>query len=235
MKILMEKQYRLHEMLTAFNRWAGWTSHDYRKYLYQETFGNFVKDVLDVCSPGDYGTGIKPQNITFAYFDEESDEYVLKDYVRQMLNEFYIRYCDYFAAADESETDTPEEQTMLDFYAKLFNVLNVTYPKYAPIIKALTDNENKLMDALSRDYEDSGGSDGTVTQRFNDTPQDGGAYEDDNHTTNINESVSNATSSLTHNETYDNKYVLEKLNYIRDNLSNIYTEWENKVATILWR
>ena len=221
MKILMEKQYNLKETL---------------EIVFSKTLGKAYKtslaDELATFLENQYSSqDIDSDMIKFATF--ESGTFAYNDYVEEMLNDFYNRFYNYFAIGINENSELAE--AVENFLFKFLNVLNVTYPKYAPIIKALTNNENKLMDALSRDYEDSGGSDGTVTQRFNDTPQDGGAYEDDNHTTNINESVSNATSSLTHTETYDNKYVLEKINYIRDNLSNIYTEWENKVATILWR
>ena len=235
MKILMEKQYSLTDMVTAFNSWAGWSPHDYRKYLYQESFGYFIKDVLDCINSTNYGSGLKSRNIQFADYDSDNDEYDLKDYVAQMLDEFYLRYCDYFAAADSSVTDVPEEQTMLDFYAKLFNVLNVTYPKYATIIKFYKNNETKLMDSLNRDYTDDADSSGTVTSRYNDTPQDGGLFEDDTHTSNVNETSSSSDSGLEHKETYNNEYMIDRINKIRDNLSNLFTEWENKVATILWR
>lgn len=226
MKILMEKQYNL---LDIMQEWAESVDEHYNwRIPYTIVFSRVFEVLLH-----DSTIFIEPSLIKFADYDTDTYSYIYKDYIEEMLNSFWTRYYKYFATSIITDDEYNEKRN--EFIYKFINVLNITYPKYAPIIKALTDNENKLMDALARDYEDSGGSDGSVTQRFNDTPQDGGAFDDDNHTTNINESVSNSTSSLTHTETYDNKYVLEKINYIRDNLSNIYTEWENKVATILWR
>lgn len=223
MKILMEKQYSLKEACKLYSPYLTWDK------IYSIEFGNFIVSALSDLSG--LGYLLKASLIKFA--DLEEDTYVLKDYVSEMLGDFYVRYHDYFAVSIDDRELTRDD--VIDFLCKFFNVLNVTYPKYSLIIKALKDNEAKLMHSLNRDYTDGGESSGTVTSRYNDTPQDGGAFDDDNHTTNINESASSSESSLEHKEEYNNEYMIDRINKIRDNLSNIFTEWENKVATILWR
>lgn len=220
MKILMEKQYDLKDIVVAANIGSGWD------HPYITDFASFILLLLTQMS-------VNPDLIKFADFDENTDVWTHKDYIAEMLNDFYPRYYKYYAASTIDSELTSE--ICEEFWCKFFNVLNVTYPKYATIIKFYKNNEAKLMDSLNRDYTDDGDSSGTVTSRFNDTPQDGGLFEDDTHTTNVNETSSTSDSGLEHKETYNNEYMLDRLNRIRDNLSNLFTEWENKVATILWR
>lgn len=225
MKILMEKQYNLQEVFENIAPLSDW------KNPYSFDFGARLQGLLNDMYSSD--EGLNPDLISFAEFDSEHDEFTLKDYVDKCVNELFARYFKYYAISIEE--DSQLQTAINEFIWKFFNVLNVTYPKYSLIIKALKDNETKLMSGLSRDYTDDGDSSGTVTSRYNDTPQDGGAFDDDNHTTNINESASSSESSLEHKEEYNNEYMIDRINKIRDNLSNIFTEWENKVATILWR
>ena len=223
MKILMEKQYSLKEVCKEIFVSGYWDQ------VYGVQFSNYVLSMIsDLYQDG------SPVDKTLNFItQDENDDFIYLDFVDKMLDEFYNRFYKYNAIAvyDDSE----KEEAINEFITRFLNVLNVTYPKYATIIKFYTNNEAKLMDALNRDYTDDADSSGTVVNRYNDTPQDGGAFEDDNHTTNINESTSSSDSGLEHKETYNNEYMLDRLNRIRDNLSNIYTEWENKVATILWR
>ena len=225
MKILMEKQYSLKDVCKKYAPLFPWDN------AFGIAFSGVVEGILNDLKSSDYN--IIPSLIKFMDFDSDYDTFTCKDYVADMLNEFYTRYNEYLAVAKCDEDLT--EADCLKWFEKFFNVLNVTYPKYSVIIKAYKTNETKLMDSLNRDYTDDGDSSGTVTSRYNDTPQDGGLFEDDTHTSNVNETSSTSDSGLEHKETYNNEYMIDRINKIRDNLSNLFTEWENKVATILWR
>lgn len=236
MKILMEKQYSLYEtIIRIYALLNNAPMDDNRGYLYSDLLSWRMKDIVDVYASTHDPSHSLRQSIQFMEYNSDNDEFDYKDYVPRMLNEFMNRYADYYAISISNDEVDPSSKELLDFLFKFWNALNVTYPKYATIIKFYTNNEAKLMDALNRDYTDDADSSGTVVNRYNDTPQDGGAFEDDNHTTNINESTSSSDSGLEHKETYNTEYMIDRINKIRDNLSNLYTEWENKVATILWR
>lgn len=226
MKILMEKQYSLKDVCLFDSPSLPWNNP------YAITFSSYIESVLNDLKSGDYN--LKEDLIKFADFDGDHDEFFCKDYVDEMLNDFYPRFYNYFAVSKCGDESLSVDD-VLEFWTRFFNVLNVTYPKYSVIIKAYRTNEAKLMDSLNRDYTDDADSSGTVTSRYNDTPQDGGLFEDDTHTTNVNETSSSSDSGLEHKETYNNEYMIDRINKIRDNLSNLFTEWENKVATILWR
>ena len=228
MKILMEKQFNLQDV---FKDLADSIDEEFPwQYVYSFKFSTALATILKYTR-----TTYISDLIKFAEWDSDNNVYVYKDYVEEMLNDFYPRFYKYFAAACFKDDRAAFVEARDEFFVKFLNVMNVTYPKYALIIKALKDNEAKLMAGLTRDYTDDGDSSGTVTSRFNDTPQDGGLFEDDTHTTNVNETSSTSDSGLEHKEEYNNEYMIDRINKIRDNLSNIFTEWENKVATILWR
>ena len=232
MKTLIVKQYNFQEICDR--EMKNVTDIDYRwDLIYAVKFADRMKVILYELTHGIYN--LAPELIKFADWDSDNNTYIYKDYIEEMLNDFYVRFYKYYGVEVEDESIQTFSTAATEFFYKFWNVLNVTYPKYAPIIKAFKDNETKLMDSLNRDYTDDGDSSGSVVSRFNDTPQDGGAFDDDTHTTNINESESSSESGLEHKETYNNEYMLDRLNRIRDKLSNLFTEWENKVATILWR
>ena len=232
MKRMMKIQYDFQEVCKR--EMANVTDIEYRWYLiFAVKFADRIKIILNELTTGVYG--LAPELIKFADWDSENNTYIYKDYVEEMLNDFYPRFYKYYAVEVEDETTQAFSDAATEFFYKFWNVLNVTYPKYAPIIKSFKDNEAKLMASLNRDYTDDADSSGTVTSRFNDTPQDGGLFEDDAHTTNVNETSSSSDSGLEHKEEFNNEYMIDRINKIRDNLSNLFTEWENKVATILWR
>ena len=219
MKMLMKKSYNLKE---AFQELFGITMYKGYVVSLASKFNDFLdQEVVD---------GLLPEMIKFATYDDEHFTY--DDYIADMLDEFYNRYWNYTAFSIYNDDEL--EDASDNFMIKFLNVLNATYPKYKTIIKFFKNNENKLMDALDRSYTDNAGNKGASTNRFNDTPQNGGDYSDDNHTTNINQIESSATSNLTHKETYNNEYMLDRLNKVRDDLSNIFIRWENEVGKILW-
>ena len=184
-----------------------------------------LKNYLDNEVPN----GLHSSAIKFATYAD--DEFTYKDYIEEMLVEFYNRYYNWNAVAYYDSNKTQEEKS---FMIRFLNALNITYPVYAKLIKLYKDDEANLMAKLERSYTDLAGNTGSSTNRFNDTPQDGGAFADDNHTTNINEINSSTSSNLRHNETYTNAEMIDRLNKINDGLRNLYLEWENKVARILW-
>ena len=184
-----------------------------------------LKNYLDNEVPN----GLQSSAIKFATYAD--DTFTYKDYIEEMLIEFYNRYYDWNAIAYYDSNKTQEEKS---FMIRFLNALNITYPVYAKLIKLYKDDEANLMAKLERSYTDLAGNSGSSTNRFNDTPQDGGAFADDSHTTNINQINSSTSSNLRHNETYTNAEMIDRLNKINDNLRNLYLEWENKVARMLW-
>ena len=174
--------------------------------------------------------GLNTDAIKFGEFTDDVFSYF--DYVDEMIRDFYNRYYEYNAMAlNEYES---EITTAMRFFIKFVNAINATYPIYSKLIKLYKDNENKLLNLLERNYTDEGGTTGNSLNRFNDTPQEGGDFKDENHTTNVNQIDSSTTSGLEHKEEYSNDYLINRLNDVNDKLRNLFLEWENKIAQGVW-
>ena len=219
MKMLMKKSYNLKE---AFQELFG--NLMYNPYIV--SLADKFNDYLDAAVPD----GLLPEMIKFAAYDD--DHFTYDDYIEEMLNEFYNRFYKYTAFSIYSDDELNDAKD--DFAIRFLNALNVTYPKYRLIVKYYKDNQDNLMKGLTRQYRDDSGTSGSSTNRFNDTPQNGGDYSDDNHTTNINQIESESTSGLSHTEEYSNEYILDRINKISDDLKNVFLKWENEVGRILW-
>lgn len=220
MKIVTKNSYNFKEVMT--NICGDDTGIAFEK-IFSNKFNTAIVD-LSILSR------IQPSLLKFGTY--ESGSFTYADYIANMLDEFYNRYCDYIAL-NIYDIDNFNDKCR-EFLNKFFNALNITYPIYSKLIGIYTAQENHLLDSLNRDYTDDADSSGSSTNRFNDTPQDGGAFEDDTHTTNINEIATSSESGLEHKEEYNNEYMIDRLNKINDNLRNLYMEWENKVARMLW-
>ena len=94
------------------------------------------------------------------------------------------------------------------FIYKLWMILKGTYGKYAPLIGVYKDQEAKLMADIKT----------TGISRYNDTPQDGGDWSSDQHTTNISTSESTSTGAT----------IAVRLAEIRAMWENLYSEWASE-------
>jgi hypothetical protein len=98
----------------------------------------------------------------------------------------------------------------------ILNVLVNTAPKYIPIF---IQNKNSNANLLAKPTSSS-----QSISRFNDTPQNGGLFDDDEHTSKISES-SYETSA-------DMGSLVERLNDAFKNFHSITLEWSNEFARI---
>mgnify|MGYP006988848207 CR=1 FL=1 len=219
MKMIMKKTFNLKETLEEL---LGTTMYNPYIIDFSIVFKNYLNNEVP--------NGLDPDQIKFASFDEE--EFTYLDYVAEFLNEFYNRYYKYTSISIYSDDELND--ALDDFRIRFLNALNLTYPKYKILVKLYKDNESNLLKGLTRTYSDESATSGSSNNRFNDTPQNGGDYSDDPHTSSINQIDTAAESNLEHVEEYNNEYLIDRLNKVRDNLSNIFAKWENEVARILW-
>ena len=110
----------------------------------------------------------------------------------------------YYCYYDDVEDMQAElSQTLLRITAYLMK----TEKRYGKIIELYKENEAKLMDKLSV----------VSSTKFNDTPQDGGNFTDDDH-------VTNATETKTES---DPNTIIGRLNEVKNKYRDLYTEWLN--------
>ena len=152
--------------------------------------------------------------------DEIPEKYVDKNNY-DLLNLIVERYWDEYALESEEEYVTgaalsgyPDiQEKVRKFVAKLFNIIRFTYPKYSTLLKAYEDQSASLTAKLQKTF------DGDVTTRNNDTPQDGGDFDDDSHTSFLSHGVVDNT------EEWDNESMIERLEKIKNLYAKVMEQW----------
>lgn len=146
-------------------------------------------------------------------FDEDTDEtkelfknYLWPDYYDMPF--FFIDTSVMPWCADEEPTDTEVVNESLDYFGRMYKWLHETKDRYTYLINAYKDQETKLLSQISS----------KSTTKFNDTPQDGGNFDTDNHLTNITAIETSA----------DVATPIARLKEVKDNLRNLYSEWCNE-------
>ena len=184
------------------------------------------KEVLDILDEGSNLPWAMQDNFEGEFHSMFSGAPVWKnasaalDYIEDLWSLLFARYYDDYVLYNYDDEDGEEVEPTTDeiraFFAKLINVIVLTYPKYSVLLKSYQTKENGLLDQIA--------SNTTGVARFNDTPQnveDGGAdFEDDNHVTNI---TSTKGTSLT-----DGMTPIERLKQIQEGYKSVMRDWCNE-------
>ena len=134
-----------------------------------------------------------------------------------VLDELGRRYRDHLIACYRHDDPTEKIDAVTKALAMLANALNTSYVRYQPVLNAFKAQETTLLAQIST--SSSGHS------RFNDTPQDGGLYDDDTHTTNVTESSATSTT--------DGATPADRLDEIRKKWRSIRKEWTDSLGALL--
>lgn len=138
-----------------------------------------------------------------------------KDYINDLVNMVYDRFSThYIVSSIDDEVVTSELKKQAVF--KIIRIIVNTYPKYSQLMKYYGDLEDNLMKQI--------GSTTKATGRFNDTPQNGGDFSDDEHTSNITISESEVG--------VDGDTPIERLTEIKGKLVSIMYDWSNEFDKI---
>lgn len=118
----------------------------------------------------------------------------------------------------DKETLTVDEAKKLatDFGNKFYAIWNDTKTYYEKLLDVYTAQESKLFDKLSTTTDSN--------SRFNDTPQNGGSFDDDEHTTNITNNSS--TTSI------DPGTMMERIDEVRRKYRDTYSDWAEQFSKL---
>lgn len=130
----------------------------------------------------------------------------------------YSRYGDMGIFTSDKATLTHDENKKLfeNFLYKLINKIAFTQDRYLTLIKFYTQNKNDLLKQIS--------TTSSRVSRFNDTPQDEGVFSSDEHTTNLTED--NTTAST------DKDSLIIRLAEIQNNFENLYKNWLEEFTSL---
>lgn len=171
-------------------------------------------NIVAVAEDG-WGTdGIEKACTNLFEYDSSSSSWNSKEFINEFFVHLIMRFYSYFVYFVEGENPTVAEvfAANKEWLLKFFHMLDITAPKYTNILKIYKDNKSKLMDKLENGSK--------VVNRFNDTPQDGGTFDDDEHTTSITETDSSASTDVA--------TVMARIKEIQDSYDNIMLLWSNE-------
>ena len=137
-----------------------------------------------------------------------------------LINGIIERYWDEFVLLSEENMEDPTQilsypdilYKVRRFLGKLIDLINFTYPKYAAILSSYDSKKTHLLDQMNKSIS------GNDTRRDNDTPQDGGEFDDDNHTSFISQ------GEVSNEENWDDTPIIERL----DKISKLYEQTKRK-------
>lgn len=135
--------------------------------------------------------------------------------VEDLMTIVYNRHYKDYLFEKTLNWDDNVELTMNDYtkaIGKILNVIDLTLPRYIPILMANKSASTDLLKPMK--------SESTSKNRFNDTPQDGGDFDDDNHSTNVSSNTSITTA--------DSGSLAMRLDEIFKNYRSIILEWSNE-------
>ena len=137
--------------------------------------------------------------------------------INELMKVVYVKYAEWHCLRKEipcysDVIPTLSNDDIKALLLKLINVINMTFNRYW----VLFNSYKKYQDDPTAKMESS---DGSVT-RFNDTPQNSGLYEDDNHTSHI--------TQYEHNSSMDSASIMKRLEEVNENWRSILYAWSNE-------
>ena len=116
---------------------------------------------------------------------------------------------------DDTIADNNAEKVFCDKVGAIIAWMRSSDDKFTLLIKNQVANRDKLLNQIKS----------SSTNRFNDTPQNSGAFGDETHNTTVT-TIENSTDGST---------LLSRLNEIEDNLKRLYENWSNEFRKfIIW-
>lgn len=136
-------------------------------------------------------------------------------YARYYSCEIYRKELDFPYYQDASSPDSGERK---EVFRGLIQLFNLTAPRYIPLLEQYKANESDPIGKIS--------STSTGKTRFNDTPQDGGDFEDDEYTTNITQTEATTES--------DSGSIMERLDALYRNWRQILRDWTSEFKGLFY-
>ena len=117
-------------------------------------------------------------------------------------------------------TNEEIDQIKYNFIKKFSVIYNFTSDRYLTLLGLYEANKRNLMSKLTNT------SNNTTTHRVNDTPQNGGDFYDDEHTSVYEQTVINNSTSI------DPTTVMSRLAEIERDYMNVIADWANEFKSL---
>lgn len=223
---------------------------------------NLPKHPNDVNMSVDWFTSlIQAIDLEFAVYtlSEFFTDDVINAIVNALMGIVYNRHADDYLVSQDFDLDDEEyiaDETIYKAFNKLINVLNLTLPKYIPMLQQnewastcpITPNVDESLEEVegdnSSEYSGENESHSVGQNRTNDTPQNGGDFSDDEHTSNLVDTKddNNGSSSATNTGDFSSKTkrsnsqnigtLMSRLTEMYTNFRSIILDWSNEFNTL---
>lgn len=156
---------------------------------------------------------------TLTMTDLINNQYLTEVWTKYIYPTFYNQYvCSYDKVYCYLETDDPDQSAatvFADYVGPIISWMQSSTQKFSLIIANQEANKDNLLSQIKA----------SSTTKFNDTPQDGGDFSDDNHTS----TVTSVESGV------DGGTLMSRLNEVENNLKRLYKDWANEFRQfIIW-
>lgn len=156
----------------------------------------------------------------FTWFDLISDNWEnsplikdvssLKAHVVELLDNIMVRYGSHYIGYVGNANDVSEILKLVrGFWENVQFIISMTYDKYATLLNIYSTNLSKLMDGIK--------STQSSTSRYNDTPQESGEYDDEDHTTSLTIGSGESTT--------EGASKIARIKEIQTSFDNVMLEW----------
>ena len=166
---------------------------------------------------------IESGNLEFAVYtlSELIDDDMINQIVNALMDIVYQRhaydYVKWVTKTDDEDYD--KGYALYNFMIEMLNVLNLTIPRYIPLLQ---QNEEFSYAPVSPVHSKT-----TGRSRYNDTPQDEGEYNDEEHATNVSKSTSETE--------VDSGSIVSRLDELFKNWRSIILEWSNEFNRLFFK
>lgn len=216
-------------------------------YTLEELFEDFDLTAVQALATAQTNSAPTLEEVFGDVLDILNDEYY----------DWFVGFIDKPAAMPITDTQTPSVADIAalkkKFIRKLITKYNFTKDRYIYLLNLYVEQKTHLMDRLSTitEVDESGSNASTTartddlassqstTHRVNDTPQNGGDWTDDNHTSLYEEASSSSTNTGTQTTgvsasnsksvdttvTTDPMTIMARINEIQDHYMNVLKNW----------
>lgn len=146
---------------------------------------------------------------------------IIKDLVNAVMTIVYNRHAEDFIVWVEPTANDFYDETIASnkAFSKLINVIDLTLPKYAPLLTQFAKYSDDPLAPIT--------STTTGRTRFNDTPQDDGDFNDEDHATNVSDSSSQTD--------VDVGSIMTRLGELFKNFESIILRWSNEFNSLFFK
>lgn len=132
----------------------------------------------------------------------------------EVMNLVVKRFHNFYCVSSSSGEFPVKEQK--NFIAKLIMILEMTESRFMSILGAYNEAKDKLLGPVKNITKSK--------NRFNDTPQNNGSYEEDPYTTNI--------SFVDSESDFDSDTIMGRIREIEGNYNNVLLDWSNEFDSL---